>query len=418
MVSKFKVSGVLLFIAFSGFLAQASPAAEPLGNIGLKGSARFRYEDTQWYGSGASPNSFTRTAFYSLRIRPTLTFAVDDTLSIVLTPQFAKILGRDYSYALTDSSGSIGYNEHFHMHEAYGKIQFSPNTVFKAGRMIVSYGDQVILAAGEWPLVGRTFDGFSLGVTSDLVDVDIFSLKIDSSVNLIGADRDFSGLYTKWKTVPELKVLEFYAMYESNQVGGVNESRNLFGSRVNLFLAEAIDAGAEVAGHAGSGTFSADNERHMMVIGSAGYLFRDFAKLRIGYEFNQADQNWREWYALLKGPLGRNEVVGRRNLTAHALRISFEPVATYKVRLDLWKYSRYTNDAPAYRPADSVAVGTVGGSSSLDIGQAIDLAVTQKASDKIEYGIGATLFDQGPYLKDQFGDRQLTDFYAVANISF
>lgn len=414
----------LVFLTFlSGFGQSAlafdnAPSTLTADKVSLKGTARLRYEDTQWYGSATNPLSFTRTAFYSLRIRPTVSFAVDDSLSLVLTPQFAKILGRDYSYAQTDSSGVVAYNEHFHMHEAYGKMKLASNFYFKAGRMIVSYGDQFVVAAGEWPLTGRSFDGFVFTFNSELADIDVFSMKVDSSANLIGADRDFSGFYSKWKTVPEFKALELYAMYESNMVSGANDSRNMFGTRVSAFFADAIDLGIEAASHSGVGTYSVDNDRHTMVVATAGYLFSEFAKLRIGYEFNQADQNWRDWYALLKGPLGRNEVVGRRNLTAHALRISFEPVENYKVRLDLWKYQRYSDSAPAYRPTDSVAVGTVAGSSSLEIGQAIDLAVTQKASDRIEYGIGATVFDQGAYLKDQFGDRQLTDFYAVANISF
>ncbi|MDZ4081653.1 MAG: alginate export family protein [Bdellovibrionales bacterium] len=396
-----------------------SQAAELAPNqLSLKGSARFRYEDTQWYGSPANPNTFARTAFFSFRVRPTISLKVDEALSLVLTPQFAKILGRDYSYTQFDSSGVVAYNEHFHMHEAYGKLQISPNSTLKAGRMIISHGDQLIVAAGEWPLTGRSFDGLNFAMTGDLVDVDIFSLKIESSANAIGTDRDFSGAYTKWKTLPEVKALEVYALYESNMVAGVNESRNLFGTRANLLLAEVVDVGLEAASHAGTGTLGSDSDRHLMVMASAGYTFSELSKLRVGYEYNQAGEGWRDWYALLKGPLGRNEIVGRRNLTAHALRISFEPVETYKVRLDLWKYDRSSSTAPSYRPVDSIAVGTVAGSSSLEIGQAIDISITQKATEKIEYGIGGTLFEQGAYLKDQFGDRQLTDLYLVANILF
>lgn len=46
----------------------------------------------------------------------------------------------------------MGYNENFHMHEAYGAMRITPKATLKAGRMIVSYGDQNIIAAGEWPL--------------------------------------------------------------------------------------------------------------------------------------------------------------------------------------------------------------------------------------------------------------------------
>lgn len=386
--------------------------------LNVTGAVRFRYEDSQWYGSATDARSFTRTSFFSFRIRPVFAYQIDPSVSFVFTPQFAKVLGRDYSYTQTDSSGASAYNESLHAHEAYLRLKISDALQVKAGRMIVSYGDQLILAAGEWPLYGRAFDGAIFSLQSEVVDVDLLGLKIESSNNLVGNDRDLSGFYSKWKIAPELKTFEVYGLYESNQVSGVNDSRSMLGVRAGLALENSFDAGLEYAAQKGTGGFLADTGTHSILVASVGYTFPEFSKLRIGYEFNQADEVWRDWYALLKGPLGRNELIGRRNLTAHALRLSFEPVENYKVRMDYWLYSRTSDQAPIYRPTDGIAAGTVAGSTSKDIGQALDLAVTQKASAAIEYGLGATLFEQGAYLKDQFGDRQLTDFYAVTYIYF
>jgi hypothetical protein len=107
----------------------------------------------------------------------------------------------------------------------------------------------------------------------------------------VAADRDLTGVYTKWKTVPEVTALEFYAFYESNMVGGADESRNLFGARTSLFLSEAIDLGAAAASHAGSGALGADGERHLMLVATAGYIFTDFSKLRIGYEYKSTSRH-------------------------------------------------------------------------------------------------------------------------------
>ncbi len=413
-----KICFKLVVLGFLTLVCNLPPTANAEVGTSVNGSARFRFEDTQWYGSAASASSFTRTSFFSLRIRPSVTFQIDEATSLVLSPQFAKVFGRDYSYTQFDSSGVSAYNENFHMHEAFGKAKLSDSSSVKVGRMIVSYGDQLILSAGEWTTFGRTFDGAVLSFKNDLYELDALGLKIESSANAVGTDRDLAGLYSKWSIVPELKVFEVYGLYESNQVGGLNDSRSLIGTRLGVDFDKLLDFGFEFAVQKGTGAYIADNEAHSIIVASAGYAFADFAKLRIGYEFNQADDFWRDWYPLTKSPLGRNEIVGRRNLTSHAVKVSFEPVESFKVRLDFWKYQRGSALAPAYRPTDSIAVGSIANSSSIDIGQAIDFAVTQRASDKIEYGIGATLFEQGSYLKDQFGDRQLTDFYAVANLNF
>lgn len=99
--------------------------------------------------------------------------------------------------------------------------------------------------------------------------------------------------------------------------------------------------------------------------------------------------------------------------TVSGISCWLRPLATY-----LLIFLSFVSVTNTNRPVYTIAVGTVAGSSSEDIGQALDVSITQKVSEKIEYGIGATLFEQGAYLKDQFGDRQLTDLYVVANINF
>jgi hypothetical protein len=63
-------------------------------------------------------------------------------------------------------------------------------------------------------------------------------------------------------------------------------------------------------------------------------------------------------------------------------------------------------------------VGTGAASSSQDIGNAVELSVKFQFSEKIDYGMGVAIFSQGSYLKENFGDRTMTDFYAAVNIFF
>lgn len=414
-----KVSWSLLSVLLAGG-AHATASETTVGETSwrVSGSARLRFEDSQWYGSAGSPTSFARTDFFSLRVRPTIEWEVEQGLKTVLTPQFAKILGRDYAYDQKDSSGSIGYNENLHMHEAYLEWTLSPHWKASAGRMILSYGDQYIVAAGEWPLTGRSFDGGRIGYADEFLHVDVLGLKIDAAKDVIGSDRELVGIYSKWNLFEEMKAFDIYGLYESNQQGGANESRHVYGLRIGFDFEKTFDVTAEWATQRGTASFVADTGYQSMLVASAGWTLSDFYKMRIGLEYNQADREWRDWYPLLKGPLGRNEVVGRRNLQAMAAKVSFAPSDKLKVRLDYWMYQRMDDQAPVFRPQDSVAVGTANGSTSNDIGNAVDLALNFKSSDKVEYGIGATVFYSGSYLKDQFQDRVLTDFYAVTNLTF
>ncbi|MDX9731686.1 MAG: alginate export family protein [Bdellovibrionales bacterium] len=398
-----------------GSIDVASAEDSSLTKISVKGHARFRYEDTQGYGAAA--NSFARSGFWSIRIRPQISMTVDDMATVVFEPQFAKALGRDYSYGLTSSSGASAYNENFHAHQGYIQLNLTEGLSVRGGRMALRYGGQLIISPAEWGISGRSFDGLMLSQKSELVDIDLGHLKIVSTDAKIEEDRDLNFLYTSWKLAEALKTFELYALHESNRTGGLDESRSGYGARMKL-QASGFDIGGEYSMQHGTAGFIARDETTAIVVAEAGYTFADLAKLRIGFEYDLADELWRDWYPLTKSPLGRNDVVGRRNLTAYAARVSMEPSESLKLTLDYWMFSRTKDTAPAYKTNSSTAVGSVAGSNSKDIGQAIEAALAYRATDKVELGIGAAYFIQGDYLKNYFGDRELTDFYAVANVSF
>lgn len=411
------VLSAILVSNFSAGVAEASPSTGPLSavDVTVNGKARLRYEDTQGYGT--APTSFSRTSFWSIRIRPQVTFKLQDKATIVLEPQFAKALGRPYTYTVTDSSGYTNYNENFHAHQGYVLLNLGEGFTAKGGRFSINYGGQLILSPGEWGITGRAFDGLLFGFKNDLVSVDVGHLKLASSLNKIDEDKNLNMLYSQWNLAEWLKAFEAYGLYESNQVGGLNESRVGAGLRAKAKF-EAADVGAEYSHQSGTKGYIARDEGTAMLVAEAGYTFEDFAKLRVGFEFNQADDLWVEWYPLTKGPLGRNDVVGRRNLTSYAIRLAAEPSDSLKLTLDYWMFSRTKTSATPYRTNSTTAVGSAAVSSSSDIGQSLEAAATFKASDRLEYGLGVAYFTQGEYLKKNFGDRELTDFYAVVNVTF
>jgi hypothetical protein len=268
-------------------------------------------------------------------------------------------------------------------------------------------------------LTGRSFDGARLKYFDEFLGVDLLALKLDSSKDLSGSDRDLVGIYTRWNILEVLEAFEIYGLYESNQQNAVTESRHVAGGRIVAQLGGVFEVSSEQAFQRGTTSFLADSSYQSMLVMSAFWKAKEFYQLRIGLEFNQADREWRDWYPLLKGPLGRNEIVGRRNLTGQAIRVSSQPFEKLKLRADYWLYKRFDRKNPIYRPQDSIPVGTAGAATSDDVGEAIDLAFSYRSSDRVEYGIGGTAFFPGRYLLQQFGEnRIMSDFYAVANVTF
>lgn len=409
-----------LLPVFGGAIAASllmSVTANAATEFTVGGKARLRYEDTQNYGTAAT--SFQRNAFWSVRVRPSITMKVDDLATIVAEPQFAKRLGRDYTYTQVGSSGQTTYNEYFHMHQGYIQLKFSEELALKGGRMALSYGDQIIIGPADWGVFGRSFDGAMLSYKSALVNADLSSLKIVETDNRVGADRDLWVLYTTWKLGESIKAFDVYGLYESNQTVAATstESRHGVGARVKAAFS-GVDLGAEYTMEKGTRSFIANDDATSMIFAEAGFTMPEVAKLRIGVEYDQANEFWAEWYPTTKSLLGRNDVVGRRNLTAMAVRLSAEPDDNVKLNLDYWMFTRTSDSATPYQTNGTTAVGTTAASTSKDIGQSIELSAMHKASEHVEYGLGIAYFIQGAYLKDNFGDRTLTDFYALANVTF
>lgn len=408
-------------LGFAALLVFVSSVAVQVGampELTFKGKARLRYEDTQQYNVAA----FERNQFWSVRVRPSVLAKVDDHVSIFVEPQFAKRLGADTT-AATDASGTTTPADHFHMHQGHLILTVAEGFVLKGGRLALSYGDQFIVGPADWGTYGRAFDGAMLSWKNDLVTVDLSQLKEISTVGVVGGDKDTWILYSSWKLAEALKAVDVYALYESGRPTAAStatsDSRNAIGARVKAKFSD-VDLGAEYVTQKGSRAYIGNDDATNMIFAEAGYTFTDLAKLRVGFEYDSANEYWAEWYPTTKSTLGRNDVVGRRNLTAYAVRLSAEPDTNLKVTLDYWMFSRTSDSATAFRTDSTTAVGTTAGSTAKDIGSSIEASAAYKATENLEYGLGVAYFMKGAYLKDNatIGDSSLMDFYLMANVSF
>ncbi|HRK07300.1 MAG TPA: alginate export family protein [Pseudobdellovibrionaceae bacterium] len=384
--------------------------------IQMSGRARLRLEDLQSY----SGTSFRRSQQWLIRVRPTLQMKVDEVASLVIEPQFAKVMGRDYSYTQTDSSGASAYNENLHMHQAFLRLNLMDDLAFKGGRFVLDYADGFVLSKADWGVFGRSFDGLQLQWKTQFSNVDLTQAKLDSTADFTARDKDLTVLYATLDVHENFKSFDLYALYEHNGLAGVNESRSAYGVRVKTQW-DQIDFGFENANSRGTSGYGYSDRSTSFLNVTTGYQFSEI-KMRLGLEYNHADKEWRDWYPLTKSPLGRNELIGRRNVQALALRSQYSASDALKLAFDIWNYQRVDDQVTAFTPSlgalGSVTSTDATANTALQIGQSVEFAATYMASAKVEYVAALSYFMQGAYLKNSVGDRNVTEGYLMATVAF
>ncbi len=73
-----------------------------------------------------------------------------EKLQVYLSAQDVRVWG--------ETATATGKNQHFTLHEAWAKYQFSPRIEAKLGRQILSYDDDRLIGVFDWTMHGRSFD--------------------------------------------------------------------------------------------------------------------------------------------------------------------------------------------------------------------------------------------------------------------
>ncbi len=117
----------------------------------LKVSGHFRIRETL-----SSDKEFEKNKLKTeLRVRPKLSFKVSSKAGVVFEPQ----MNGEYGERSKGRFG-VGTDRDNNVTGHQGYVYFRPwdNISFTAGRRTLSYGDQLILGAGNWAQNGNAFD--------------------------------------------------------------------------------------------------------------------------------------------------------------------------------------------------------------------------------------------------------------------
>ena len=391
--------------------------ADPENSISVKGQFRLREEGNN------KTDLINDRDFGILRVRPVIDFKRDETINVVFTPQFTRILGES-TYTIPSNTGvntktgtSGGTTDpNFGVHEAYA--DYHPNSLFafRGGRMVLSYGDEWLIGGLDWNNVGRSFDGLKARFTYEIGTTDFFMMKITEN-NTLGAgpgDTNFYGIYNSFSFGNFFKSVDLYFLDQDNGASGSPSELGALGLRIASRY-KSFDYKIEYTKEMGSYflTPSTDAGSAYQQRAELGYSVDSSLKPRVAAEYFAAGKSYNQLYPTSHGWLGIADVLQRRNLTGFDLAASTQITDGLSARVKYYVFSRVDSSASVYKYGGAT-MGTL--SSSNSVGSEWDLNISFQVSKDLLFSGGGALFNSGNYIKDQLGSINPTFYYAQMEV--
>lgn len=392
---------IVMFGALCLGLACATAHASE-STFSTSGSMRIRAE-----GNDFTDYSSNRD-FFTIRIRPSFKWEKGskeqgNLFSVVLTPQAIKTFGEaQYSIPLatgvavkTPTSGAVT-DPNFLVHEAY--LMYSPSDALtlKGGRMVYSYGDELVMGASDWGLMGRSFDGFNARIRYGIGWSDLLINKIqdNNTVAPTSGDVNLFGIYNSVNLGDSLKALDLYFMLQNNASTAPTTNLSLVGARAASTISD-FDYRAEVTKEFGS-AFTSPGSAYQANL-EAGYKFQDLNRLRIAGEFFTAGKSYSQFYSTAHKFLGYADVVSRANLTGFAAHLSAQVFEPTLLKLDYHYFGATDKTSPVYKINGTTPL--LASTPSGSIGSEVDLSASHRLTQDLSLTGGACVFFAGKDLK-------------------
>jgi hypothetical protein len=382
--------------------------------LSTSGNIRIRTQSEQF-------TDFSSLRDYSiLRIRGNFTIKPETGLKIFIQPQFSKYFGQqDYvssgatSNTLTTTSSGL-WDDNVILHQGYFDYSISENLFLSAGRITLSYGDELVIGVNDWSNIGRSFDAFKVKYIYSLGYTDLFTSKInETNVTAASAgNNDFYGLYNVWSLGEYAKAFDTYFFYSRDSRNGIPLDLDLWtmGARVKSAV-ESLDYRAE--GNVQTGSISQNYVMGGLFDAEIGYKF---SAIRFAVEGFTASEKYNQLYPTAHKWLGYEDVISRKNITGGAVTALYT-ANKLTTELGAQAFYRTVSTASAYNYTGG-ALGTASASAAMDVGTEFDLTVKYKVSEHFVAQTGASLFQPGNYLKDQNYTQSPVFYYLQGEATF
>lgn len=367
----------------------------------------------QWGGSARTRAEYDYFTNYLnvrqmawMRFRPNFSVEAENGVNVYFEPQFAKAMGENTVSAnsttgTSEQNSGVTSDSALGVHQAYLNYSTSPGFQIRAGRQILSYGDELVVGALEWNNVGRAFDGFRIRHESETQKLDLFATKlVDTNVAGSGnGDYNFLGSYNSFKKLFGIDETDLYALYLLDARGTGPDPLQLWsiGFRVKSKM-ESIDYRLETTQQLGRVAGSTAHARGTQADVELGYRFQSTRLFRVGVEGFYADSDYNQLFPTLHKWLGTADVFGRRNIYGMKLNAITQLNDRLKLTTDFHRFYRADKNDPAYRINGTAITGSNVGDAYL--GTEVDVTTQYDLSVHTSFQVGAAYLVAGQTLKD------------------
>lgn len=271
----------------------------------------------------------------------------------------------------------------------------------RVGRQEIAFGKERVFSPLGWANTRRRFDAVLLNYAADKFDITTFYAKpipvnraegLHRKPDVFREEQDIYGIYAACKAIEDhFFDLYFFGVHDTGDLTNANGrvgDMSLFtlggraGGKTGPF-----DYEGELAGQWGK--FAGDTIHAWMAAVDAGYSFADCPwkpRMGIGFDYGSGDDNPRDGthdtfnqlYPLGHSFLGYMDLVGRQNVLATNVNLTFKPCKKVTTRLAWFTFWNDSSRDAMYNAGGGAGRRDIAGHSGHDIGNELDLTINYK----------------------------------------
>lgn len=279
----------------------------------------------------------------------------------------------------------------------------------RVGRQELIHGKERLIGKLDWMNEGRRFDGAKLFYSSPKWDLDMFWVKpvlfmnkpysnpwnthinegMNRKIDHWREEQNFYGIYSAYKEIPN-HAWDLYFLGLNDRGFFVNANNRM--GDLNVYTIGSRFGGTtgnfdyDMEGGGQWGKWDGDEVHAWMVASDGGFTFKDVSmtpRAGLGFDYATGDDTprdhshdtWNQLYPTAHAFLGYIDLVGRQNIIAPNVNVSFKPHRDVIAKLFFYHFWLDSNLDALYNAGGIPARRNATGSSGNDVGSELDATV-------------------------------------------
>ena len=315
-----------------------------------------------------------------------------------------------------------------------------PLTV-RIGRQELQYGNERLISPLDWANTRRRFDGVKVFYEHEKFDIDAFYVRpipisvaegLNRKPDEYREEQHFYGLYATLKAIERhFFDLYFLALRDTGDLRNANGrvgdlSLYTIGGRAGGKTGP-FDYEGELAGQWGS--FAGDKVHAWMAALDTGFTFKKFPwtpRIGVGFDYGSGDDNPRDGthdtfnqlFPLGHKYLGFLDLVGRQNILATNVNLTFKPIKNLTTKLVWYTFWNDSTRDALYNAGGAPTRRDALGNSGHDIGNELDLILKYKLDMHQSVLVGYSHFWGNNFIRSTGPDRDADLLYVQYAFKF